>query len=668
MSNDPIDQEQGSRGVSSKGREIPYWLQNLKLPAPTKKYLTEQWLAGNFTVVDGPQDWGIITDIYDFLKFVVFKKRENNLYPQLSLAEIEQAQENASTDKSVLEQAIVNSPDGETVKFKGKTYTYDEAISYVGRLANIASDFGDAYNARKPKPTGEIANNTLMMQNTLQQDLQTAKRLAEEAWSTLTQELTVSPTTSKPFKQEYQAALKNLARAEDAAIKGGVKIPKTVVFTDTGMTRDVTAKAVTTAPATAQTAGDRIVPDRVDRTTATGGATISPRTADTAERAAQAATAKRLASDETLAVKNTTEVVKNGVTVVRTTYVDGSVTETAKVVSTGGGGGGGGPITVKTTPAQDARKAFVDAELVKRKLEDTPENRAALRKEYKPAIAAPSTDWEASFRATFPAKAWLLDQDRTKYPQLFALLQKAHDEKYYESTEGQARFAAELQGVDFYNELAASGKVKEIKKIVGDLGFDSTDFSKFVTDSINFGWTGETLKAETYKEVFRKNPDGTYANPTSVKRTTVGNDYLNVQLIAKNFFNSAPQSSVESVLTGGITTQDFQRQQREIAKKRYGHLADLIDQGVTLEDLAGNYKQTAAKLLEVDPNTIDMSQGDYEVALSFGDEGKKRAMTTGEWEKLLRTDARYGWEKTENAKTEARSLANNLAQAFGRII
>ena len=661
------DQEKDYSTVSSKGREIPPFIKDSGMPDTVKKYLTEQWLAGNFQVKDAPQDWGAITDVYEFLKYVVFKKREKNLYPKLSLTEIEQAQENASTDKSVLEQAIVDSPDGETVKFKGKTYTYSEAISYVGRLANIASDFGDAYNARKPKPTGEISNNTLMTQNTLQQDLQTAKRLAEEAWSTLTQELTVSPTTSKPFKQKYQAALSNLGRAEDAAIKGGVKIPKTVVYTDTGMTRDVTAKAVTTAPATAQTAGDRVAPDRLDRTTATSGATISPRTADTAERAAQAATAKRLAADETLAVKSTREVVKNGVTVVQTTYVDGSVTETAKVVSTGGGGGGG-PAVVKTTPAQDARKAFVDAELLKRKLEDTPANRAVLLKEYIATPAASSTDWEASFRSTFPAKAWLLDQDRTKYPQLFALLQKAHDEKYYLSTEGQARFAAELQGVDFYNELAASGKVKEIKKIVGDLGFDSTDFSKFVTDSINFQWTGETLKAETYKEVFRKNPDGTYANPTSIKRATAGNDYLNVQLIAKNFFNSAPQSSIESVLTGGITTADFQRQQREIAKKRYGHLSDLIDQGVTLEDLAGNYKQTAAKLLEVDPNTIDMSQGDYEVALSFGDEGKKRAMTTGEWEKLLRTDARYGWEKTENAKGEARSLANNLAQAFGRII
>lgn len=364
---------------------------------------------------------------------------------------------------------------------------------------------------------------------------------------------------------------------------------------------------------------------------ATSGAGISPSTADVAERASQKATEERLAKDESLNVKSVKEVVKNGVTVVQTTYVDGSVTEKPKVVSTS---------VVAKGPK--VGKAAV--------------------------TVAPSTDWEATFRATFPSKAWLLDQDRTKYPQLFALLQKAHDEKYYESTEGQARFAAELQGVDFYKELASSGKVREIKGIVGDLGFDSTDFSKFVTDSINFGWTGDTLKSETYKEVFRRNPDGTYANPTSVKRATVGNDYLGVQLIAKNYFNSAPQSSIESVLTGTITTQDFQRQQREIAKKRYGHLSDLIDQGVTLEDLAGNYKQTAAKLLEVDPNTIDMSAADYEIALAFGEEGKKRAMTTGEWEKLLRTDSRYGWEKTENAKSEARSLANNLAQAFGRII
>jgi hypothetical protein len=354
-----------------------------------------------------------------------------------------------------------------------------------------------------------------------------------------------------------------------------------------------------------------------------------------ADRATEESIKKRTDAEAATGITSVKTIVENGVQMQVTTYADGTTKKTPVVTTKKN-------VTVDTKPGK------------KTKTETT--------------AVTPSTDWEATFRSTFPSKAWLLDQDRSKYPQLFALLQKAHDEKYYESTEGQARFAAELQGVDFYRELASSGKVREIKTIVGDLGFDSTDFSKFVTDSINFGWTGETLKAETYKEVFRRNPDGTYANPTSVKRATSGNDYLGIQLIAKNYFNSAPQSSIESVLTGGITTADFQRQQREIAKKRYGHLSDLIDQGVTLEDLAGNYKQTAAKLLEVDPNTIDMSTADYEVALTFGEEGKKRAMTTGEWEKLLRTDSRYGWEKTENAKTEARSLANNLAQAFGRII
>lgn len=281
---------------------------------------------------------------------------------------------------------------------------------------------------------------------------------------------------------------------------------------------------------------------------------------------------------------------------------------------------------------------------------------------------AVTSNWEAKFREMFPAKVWLLDLDRAKYPKLFSLIQKAMDEKYYESTEGKARFEEELKGTDFYQELAVSGKARVVKSLVGDLGFDSTDFSKFLVDAINYGWDNDVLKQKTYEEVFRRNPDGTLANPTALARARKSNDYLNVQLIATRYFNKASDSTIESVLTGRITTEDFQRQQREIAKSKYSHLAPLIDQGVTLDDLASNFKTSAARLLEIDPETIDMGSADYEVALSYGEEGKKRVMTTGEWERLLRTDSRYGWEKTENAKAEARSLASNIAQAFGRII
>ena len=519
----------------------------------------------------------------------------------------------ASDDVKILEDLIDNPSvkAGGKARYKNKSYTLEELNGLLKTAKKLAEEEADARMVQSGKEFEAQANLEIQQaseKSALKEKTMRARDTLEFALADLNLALENNGDIPEAQQKVRDAYLGLQAVNPKDKMLQGVSLPS---ISRRGAEREGGTEA------------------------ATSGVAISESSADVLERAAAEAERKRLTSGESLVVKGTPKIIiKNGVRLIRTEFVDGSVTE---------------------TPAKpDIQKlpAVIKGPKVTKAV----------------ATVAPSTDWEATFRSTFPSKAWLLDQDRTKYPQLFALLQKAHDEKYYESTEGQARFAAELQGVDFYRELASSGKVREIKGIVGDLGFDSTDFSKFVTDSINFGWTGDTLKAETYKEVFRKNPDGTYANPTSVKRATSGNDYLGVQLIAKNFFNSAPQSSIESVLTGTITTQDFQRQQREIAKKRYGHLADLIDQGVTLEDLAGNYKQTAAKLLEVDPNTIDMSTADYEVALAFGEEGKKRAMTTGEWEKLLRTDSRYGWEKTENAKSEARSLANNLAQAFGRII
>lgn len=346
--------------------------------------------------------------------------------------------------------------------------------------------------------------------------------------------------------------------------------------------------------------------------------------------------------DPTLTVKNKVTVVKNGNNVEVTTYMDGRTAE--KVL---------GPSSLPDTAASAIPKGTSK--------ETTP---------LKPIAPATDNSWEQIFIQNNPSKAWYLtDLDRTKYPQLFAVL-KQYALPRPLTTEEQAAFAAKLDGTDFFQELSTSGKVREIKNVVGDLGFDSTDFTQFVHTAINMGYTGDRLKQETYKEVFKTGADGKYVNPTALARATKSADYLNVVNTARAYFNTAGanQASVQSVLTGGITMDDFQRQQREIAKKRYPHLADLIDQGVSLESLAGNFQASAAKLLEVDPNTIDMSAANYEVALNYGEEGKKRVMTTGEWDKLLRTDSRYGWEKTNNAKDEARGLAANLVQAFGRII
>jgi len=454
------------------------------------------------------------------------------------------------------------------------------------------------------------------------------------------------------LRDDLKKAGKNLNSAYDNADALGLKVPRIIEGTE--------ESGFVPAGSTAENGAGITVPPNPPRST-TGAA----------------------ATDATT-VKSKVTVVKNGNNVEITTFMDGRISE--KVL---------GPSNLPDTAASNlpkdtsgnaaSMKTYVDAQLKAKGLADTPANRKMLREAYQaltpeekvaavPAVpgakAPPGADnaWEQLFIKNNPAKAWYLTElDRAKYPQLFAIL-KEYALARPLTVEEQAAFAAKLDGTDFFRELSTSGKIREIKKVVGDLGFDGSDFTRFVHTAINMGYTGDRLKEETYKEVFKKGDDGKYINPIAFKRVIAGNDYLNVKLIGKQYFNEVSSDTIEKVLTGEIGSTDVQRQQRYLAGQKYQHLDNLLEQGLTLQDIASSYQTSAAKLLEVDLNTIDMSAADYEVALNFGEEGKKRMMTSGEWDRLLRTESKYGWEKTNNAKQEARGLASSLVQAFGRII
>jgi hypothetical protein len=284
-------------------------------------------------------------------------------------------------------------------------------------------------------------------------------------------------------------------------------------------------------------------------------------------------------------------------------------------------------------------------------------------------VAAAVVDWKPKFREMFPSQSWLLDLDSTKYSGLFKLLETGVKDQMWLTPESQERFAAQLDNTDFYVELKTEGTIKNIKSLVGDLGFDTVPFNTFLKDTMNFGWKGDTLKQKVYEEAFRKDPaTGKYINATTVERVRKSTPYLTVASIGKEFFSTVSDSTIAGVLTGSMIQDDVVRQQRELAKGKYGHLSNLIDQGLSLADISDSYKTQASKLLERDPNSIDMSQGAYSTAFDFGEEGKKRLMSTSEWERKLRSDATFGWDKTQNARDEARALASSISQAFGRVI
>lgn len=629
--------------MADEQKPMPQWIKNLTAPESTKQYLYERWLAGEISDKAPAQDWGVITDIADAIRKLTFKKSKirSDTFPKQSLEQIQKTASEIAQRRNDLRLAI-SETDGIDVVLGDEILTLDEAIKQEQNLTIVNNQYKNAIDRRRP--SSERAKDP---DSNLQVALETAQSNADSAYAEMLQEITAFPETSQPYRDRYFASLKILDQAETKALDKGLTIPKTVTVEMGLPKRDITAPS-TTAEALRKPVTTRL-PSGVAAQQGMAATAVTP-----VEDRAEQARFGRMKTGE----------LQPGTKVTPTPAGEPAPTET--VVPT--------TAVVPTTPVVNVkeRTAFVSAQLAARGLENTPANREMLRKEYKTAVAegkttetaAVSTAWEAKFREKFPAQSWLLDLDRTKYPDLFKLLNKAVIEEYTPEL-----FAAQVDATDFYKELSQSKQLKTIQSLVGTLGFQGTDFIKFVSDSINFGYQGEILKQKVYEQVFKKDDAGNYINPTALERTKKSADYISTQNIAKAFFNTNPaDSDIEKVLTGQMLTADYERQQREFAKTRYGHLSNLLDQGMTLESIASAYKTTAARLLELNPNAIDMSTGAFEQAVTFGEEGKKRLMTNSEWEKLLRTDPQYGWEKTNNAKDEARALSANIAQAFGRIL
>lgn len=610
--------------MADEQKPMPEWIKDMLVAPYIKQYFYERWLNGDISPKAPAQDWGAITDVVEFFKKIKFKNdavKNEIITEPLLRKKLDPKQ--IAIDLAAAQKALDSRQSG--YKYNGKTYTLTELRdTLIPDLIDSQSQAGQQGNRQA---TSEFIANAQYQADVTDETFQFKKFKKKE----------ITEAEFKTVQDKTKASLIVLNRVKKGELASVIESPETGKYE---------VQFVSDVPVTAATKPTAVTPKVTGTPTAIlnqqGKAATAAPIEDRAEQA-------RFARMKPTAATATAETVAPTATVV--------------------------PVTPVVDVAK--RTTFVTEQLAARGLENTPANREILRKEYKTAVAegktpeatAVSNAWETTFRETFPAKAWLLDLDRAKYPQLFQLLNTAISQEWYKSQEGLTRFTASLDATDFYKEISQSKQLKTIQSLVGTLGFEGSDFTKFVSDSINFGYQGEVLKQKVYEQVFAKDDAGNYINPTALERTKKSADYISTQNIAKAFFNTNPSDSdVENVLTGKILSADYERQQREFAKTRYGHLSNLLDQGMTLESIASAYKTTASRLLELNPNAIDMSTGAFEQAVTFGEEGKKRLMTNSEWEKLLRTDPQYGWEKTNNAKDEARSLSANIAQAFGRIL
>ena len=92
------------------------------------------------------------------------------------------------------------------------------------------------------------------------------------------------------------------------------------------------------------------------------------------------------------------------------------------------------------------------------------------------------------------------------------------------------------------------------------------------------------------------------------------------------------------------------------------NVAAILDSGVDLNTVIDPYKQVMARTLEVNPETIDLTDPSLAMALG-GSSGK--SLNLFDYQRALRKDNRYQY--TSQARQEVSDIANKVLQDFGFI-
>lgn len=119
------------------------------------------------------------------------------------------------------------------------------------------------------------------------------------------------------------------------------------------------------------------------------------------------------------------------------------------------------------------------------------------------------------------------------------------------------------------------------------------------------------------------------------------------------------EGTLEQLALGKLDINRIAQDARKLAALgQSDYVKDLLGQGYDLETIYAPYKNTMASILEVDPNTISLS--DSALRMGIGKEGD---MNLYDFERALRQDGR--WQYTQQARGEVADVALRVLRDFG---
>lgn len=120
---------------------------------------------------------------------------------------------------------------------------------------------------------------------------------------------------------------------------------------------------------------------------------------------------------------------------------------------------------------------------------------------------------------------------------------------------------------------------------------------------------------------------------------------------------------IKDILTGKRQMEDLEAYFTGKAMSMYKGVRDDLKAGMTTREVLDPYLADAAEELGITEGSIDAFDAKWSAALSGGKDGA--ALTREEWLAKIRTEKKYGWDKTIKAQNEAAEAGNQVLQLFG---
>ena len=215
-----------------------------------------------------------------------------------------------------------------------------------------------------------------------------------------------------------------------------------------------------------------------------------------------------------------------------------------------------------------------------------------------------------------------------------------------------------------YAQRVASTTAKVVQAARGyGVTLNAAQAKQMATDYIGFGWNDDQLQQHLAGYA-------SYTSTSSPLSGSAGAAALQYKRIAQDYGLNLDDGQMSSLVRGTIagTVDDKWVTQwaQQHAKSAYPALSKRIDAGETIAQIADPYKQAYSKVLEVNPDTINLDDRLIKQALQGKDDkGQPAVQSLWQFEDTLRNDSR--WSQTQNARDSAAATAHGVLQSFGLV-